>query len=649
VIRRYDHEVQGGTAVKPLVGVHDHGPSDATVIVPQDALTPQPPLPQGEGEPTSRDTIKGLAVSNGINPLYGEFDPYVMAWAAVDEAVRNLVAVGADPDQIALLDNFCWGNPNLPDRLGSLVRCAQGCYDAAVAYGAPFISGKDSLNNEYADVDGQRHAIPGTLLISAIGIVPDVDRTVTMDLKAVGNDLYLIGETRAELGGSHYHLVHGLADGAVPQPQTDALKTYRLLHSAIQAGMVQSCHDCSEGGLAVSLAEMCIAGSLGAAVQLDGQLSAAGHLFSESLSRLIVEVRPEVASAFEDIMCGVVVQQIGMVTADGALVIRNRGGAVLVEKPIVDLERAWRGEAVRALMQSSGLPEAPLQNPVDDNSIVGARRALPLQNEIQRKRVPAAHTEPPRVLIVHANGTNRDHDAALALEIAGGQPEIVHVNQLLNGERRLLDYHMLVVPGGFSYGDELGAGKLWAVDFRQRLRADVERFVSEGRPVLGICNGFQALVKAGLLPGDAYNADGHHSTTLTFNQSGHFECRWVYLQANPGSVCLFTEGLDEPIHCPVAHGEGRLLTTDQAALNRLWADGLVALTYVNADGSEAAYPANPNGSLSSIAGLCNAAGNVLGLMPHPEDHIFPWQHPRWRRGERGMDGLRLFKNGIKYA
>jgi phosphoribosylformylglycinamidine synthase len=253
------------------------------------------------------------------------------------------------------------------------------------------------------------------------------------------------------------------------------------------------------------------------------------------------------------------------------------------------------------------------------------------------------------VLIVHANGTNRDHDAALALEIAGGQPEIVHVNQLLNGERRLLDYHMLVVPGGFSYGDELGAGKLWAVDLRQRLRADVERFVREGRPVLGICNGFQALVKAGLLPGDEYNADGHRSTTLTFNQSGHFECRWVYLQANPGSACLFTEGLHEPIHCPVAHGEGRLLTTDQAALNRLWADGLVSLTYVNADGSEAAYPANPNGSLSSIAGLCNAAGNVLGLMPHPEDHILPWQHPRWRRGERGMDGLRLFKNGIKYA
>lgn len=253
------------------------------------------------------------------------------------------------------------------------------------------------------------------------------------------------------------------------------------------------------------------------------------------------------------------------------------------------------------------------------------------------------------MIIVHANGTNRDHDAALALELAGGKPEIVHINQLLSGERRLLDYHMLVVPGGFSYGDELGAGKLWAVDLRQRLRDDVERFVSEGRPALGICNGFQALVKTGLLPGDEYNIDGHRTVTLTFNDSGHFECRWVYLQPNPKSACLFTKGLDAPIHCPVAHGEGRLLTTNEAALNRLWDDGLVALTYVNADGSAAAYPANPNGSSGNIAGLCNAAGNVLGLMPHPEDHIFPWQHPRWRRGERGMDGLRLFKNGVKNA
>lgn len=635
VIRRYDHEVQGGTAVKPLVGVSDQGPSDAAVIVPQDALTPQSTLPQGEGEPVPADIVRGLAIANGINPLYGEIDPYVMAWAAVDEAVRNLVAVGTDPDQIAILDNFCWGNPSLPDRLGSLVRCAQGCYDAAVAFGVPYISGKDSLNNEYAGGDGLRHAIPGTLLISAVGIVPDVARTVTMDLKQAGNHLYLVGETRDELGGSHTNLVSGSAGGSVPQPNRNALEAYRGLHAAIRAGLAQSCHDCSEGGLAVALAEMCLAGRLGARARIDGGVPAAAGLFSESLSRLIVEVRPDDAAAFEALMTGAAVRRLGTVLSDETLVILNQDRSVLLEQPIGVLEKAWRGE---------------IASPISANGDrVRAQHAAPLRDLSIKPRGFSVRTALPRALIVHANGTNRDHDAALALELAGAEPEIVHVNQLLSGERRLLDYQMLVVPGGFSYGDELGAGKLWAVDLRQRLRQGVERFIAEGRPVLGICNGFQALVKTGLLPGDEYAANGRRAVTLTFNESGHFECRWVYLQPNPISPCLFTEGLDEPIHCPVAHGEGRLTTVGETTLDRLWADGLVALTYTNADGSAAEYPANPNGSITSIAGLCNRAGNVLGLMPHPEDHIFSWQHPRWRRGESGLDGLRLFKNGVKYA
>ncbi|MBC8098087.1 MAG: phosphoribosylformylglycinamidine synthase [Armatimonadetes bacterium] len=254
VIRRYDHEVQTGTAVKPLVGVDAAGPSDAAVIAPLDTLLPlDSVLP-----------VRGFALSNGICPLVGEHDPYAMAWAAVDEALRNLVAVGADPDQVAILDNFCWGNTQLPDRLGALVRCAQGCYDAALAYQTPFISGKDSLNNEYLGDDGQRHAIPGTLLISALGIVPDVAHTVTSDLKTAGNLLYLVGSTRPEFGGSHYHLLHGIAGGNPPQPVPEALETMRGLHQAIQSGWVQACHDLSEGGLAVALAEMCIGGQLGA-------------------------------------------------------------------------------------------------------------------------------------------------------------------------------------------------------------------------------------------------------------------------------------------------------------------------------------------------------------------------------------------------
>lgn len=249
------------------------------------------------------------------------------------------------------------------------------------------------------------------------------------------------------------------------------------------------------------------------------------------------------------------------------------------------------------------------------------------------------YLRPKPILLLHATGTNRDRDAALACELAGGAPEIVTVNQLVRGERHVRDYAMLVIPGGFSYGDDLGAGVLWALDLRERIPG-MEEFVRAGKPVLGICNGFQTLVKSGLLPGHAWDG-GTRSVTLTYNAQGRFECRWVTLHANPVSPCLFTEGLDEPIHAPIAHGEGRVMVADEAARERLWADGLPALTY-----GGGAYPDNPNGSVDAIAGLCSPEGTVFGLMPHPENHVFPWQHPQ---RINGYSGLRLFENGIRRA
>jgi len=268
------------------------------------------------------------------------------------------------------------------------------------------------------------------------------------------------------------------------------------------------------------------------------------------------------------------------------------------------------------------------------------------------------NTRPP-VLILHATGTNRDREAAWACELAGAAPEIVHVNQLCAGERRLADYRMLVLPGGFSYGDDLGAGKLWAVTLRYRLGDDLAAFIAAGRPVLGICNGFQALVKAGLLPGVRdQNGDDRLTPgpcslapdfTLARNASARFECRWVYLAPQPNSPCIFTRGLTEPIYCPVAHGEGRFVARDARALADLEAAGLVALRYVGPGGAAAPYPWNPNGSQNDIAGICNPQGTILGLMPHPEDHIIEEQHPRYHHGERGMAGLALFRNGVRYA
>jgi phosphoribosylformylglycinamidine synthase len=584
VIRRYDHEVQGGTAVKPLVGDHNHGHGDAAVIAPQDA------------QPNTR----GVAISNGICPQYGELDPYAMAWAAVDEAFRNLVAVGADPDQVALLDNFCWGNPNLPDRLGSLVRAAQGCHDAAVAYNAPFISGKDSLNNEYTDADGNKHAIPGTLLISAIGIVPDVTKTVTADLKRAGDHIYVVGNLGRDW----------------QQHNPNPLTLMRTLHKAISSGLVAACHDCSEGGIGVALAEMCISGRIAASIDYIDQ-----GLFTERLTTFVVEVAPEHATTFETLFADQSCIVIGVTHEGTALRLTEKPNSKQEshDATLKAMEKSWRGS--EAFNQS--------QDKVVSHTSNANSSPIP------------TFKSTPRVLILHADGTNRDHDAARACELAGGAPEIVHINRIIAGERQIADYAMLILPGGFSYGDDLGAGKLWALNVQHRLGDAVLRFIESGRPVIGICNGFQALVKAGLLPD--HRAD-QRRVTLTFNESGHFECRWVTLYPNAASPSIFTRELDEPIYCPVAHGEGRLLTADVATLDALTRDNLIALTY-----SADAYPANPNGSQRAIAGLCNPAGNVLGLMPHPENHIFDWQHPRYHRGERGMSGLRLFENGIRYA
>lgn len=262
--------------------------------------------------------------------------------------------------------------------------------------------------------------------------------------------------------------------------------------------------------------------------------------------------------------------------------------------------------------------------------------------------------KPPKALILLANGTNRDGDAAAALREAGAEPEIAPLNDLRAGRRRFADYQMMVLAGGFSYADALGAGKLLALDLQAFFRDEVTAFVESGKPVIGICNGFQALVKAGILPSISWPAaqsgEAQAQATLTFNQRGHFECRWVTL-APRSQTCAWTHGLTEPVYCPVAHGEGRFVTASPAVLQALRQADQIALVYAQDDGTPAQgrYPFNPNGSADDIAGVCNPRGNVLGLMPHPENHIFAYQHPRHTRGERGGLGLALFQNGVRCA
>lgn len=258
---------------------------------------------------------------------------------------------------------------------------------------------------------------------------------------------------------------------------------------------------------------------------------------------------------------------------------------------------------------------------------------------------------PPRVCVLYADGTNCDRETHYAFAKAGGEPELVHVNQLRSGEKKLADYHILVIPGGFSYGDDVLAGKVLAVELTSFLADQLQAFVDAGKPVLGICNGFQVLVRTGLLP-DARMGD--IKAALVTNDSGRFECRWVYLRVEE-SPCIFTRGLaGRLLYFQAAHGEGKFYTSPQV-LRAIEGGGQVVFRYATSSGEPtAAYPYNPNGSLGAIAGICDPSGRILGLMPHPERFVEVTQHPNWRRPEvkslfREPHGLAIFRNAVSYA
>ena len=337
IIRQYDHEVQAASVVKPLVGVNNDGPSDAAVA--------RPVL----------NSDKGVIISNGINPRYGEIDPYWMAASNIDEALRQIIAVGGDLKEVALLDNFCWGDTDQPSQLGSLVRAAQGCYDMSMGFQAPFISGKDSLHNEYI-VGKKRVSIPGTLLVSAISVADDVRKCITMDFKEAGDLIYVVGMTYDELGGSYYYKSRGAAAGN-SVPTVDAKRSRALmerLSRAIKGGLVNACHDCSEGGIGIAAAEMAFAGGFGAEIKLEKAPFRAKYekrgkkrddliLFSESNSRFIVGVSPEKQKRFERAMKGVVIGLIGGVLDDKYFAVYGLGGDIVVRTDHKELKEVWQG------------------------------------------------------------------------------------------------------------------------------------------------------------------------------------------------------------------------------------------------------------------------------------------------------------------
>jgi phosphoribosylformylglycinamidine synthase len=322
VVRTYDHEVKGNTTLKPFQGEYA-GPNDAAVLKPLD------------------DSLKGLVISCGMNPNYGKIDAYWMAASAIDEAIRNNVAVGGR--RVSLLDNFTWGNPEKPERLGSLVRACQACYDFAVAFKAPFISGKDSLYNE-----SPLGPVTPTLLITAVGVTPSIQSTVSMDLKAPGNLLYIIGETFNELGGSEYYKLKGYLGASVPKVKgAKAKRTFRVVTQAIDEGMVKSCHDLSEGGLAVAAAEMAFAGGYGLQIDLrkvpGKELTRTDFaLFSESNSRFLIEVAEADKEDFEALTKGKNCALIGKVTKEQKLLVQGLNGKTAVDASLEKLRQSWK-------------------------------------------------------------------------------------------------------------------------------------------------------------------------------------------------------------------------------------------------------------------------------------------------------------------
>ena len=261
----------------------------------------------------------------------------------------------------------------------------------------------------------------------------------------------------------------------------------------------------------------------------------------------------------------------------------------------------------------------------------------------------------PKVIVLRTAGTNCDKETAFAFELAGADTELVHINELSGEKNSLSDYHILALPGGFTYGDDIASGKILANELKFKMGGEIQRFIADGKLIIGICNGFQILVKAGILP----NLAGDFQTieaTLTLNDSARFEDRWVYLkrvkgQGSRGKGCVWTEDIDDIMYLPVAHGEGKFIPKDKNILRELKENGLIVFEYVDEKGKIAGYPHNPNGSIGSIAGICDRTGRIFGLMPHPERHVTRFQHPRWTRAKNSGagDGLAIFANRVNFA
>jgi phosphoribosylformylglycinamidine synthase subunit PurSL len=620
ISQQYDHEVQATSVLKPLQG-RGRVNADTTVIR---------PFP---------DSKKGVAVTQALYPSLAELDPAAMSAASIDTAVRNLIAVGVKLENVALLDNFCWCSANEPERLGQLKRAVESCYEYAVAYQTPFISGKDSMFNDFNGFDENgkkiKISVPPTLLISSLAVVDDVTKVVSLDAKSVGDVVYVLGETNDEMAGSEFFRM--LAEEqqsehvGVTIPKVDAQKNialYEKFTQCVEAEIIASAQSVNRGGLFAALAKTSLGGKLGMELSLKNLAGkwrdSLTALFSESQGRIVVTVPERHQKEFEKIMKGAAVSVLGKVTNEPQFVIRDKQNTMSLS--LSEMQEKYEGTF--------------------------AENAKLKKKEItSRKKIISK----PKTLVLTGYGINCEEETAYAFEKAGAKATIVHINDLIEQPSLLKQVEMLAVPGGFSFGDDTGSGNAFAQKLKHALWKEFVQFVEEDHLVIGVCNGCQILVNLGLFP-TVENDYGKREVALLHNDSNLYSDRWV-------DVCVEndTPWLKNMTHfsLPIAHGEGKFFA-EPLILEQLESQDQVAVRYIRGEVCQQFdLPTNPNGSAHKIAAITDPSGRVLGIMPHPERAIHFTQLPHWtflkeQYAKEGKavpavgPGLQVFQNAVRY-
>lgn len=608
IVRQYDHYVRTGNYASYFEGRHRDTPQDAMVFKPV------------------LDSDRGFSVAHGMCPNTSIVDPYYGAVSATVEALSNLLSRGVDLKKVFLMDNFIHAKPDNEIDIGTLDRSVDGVCDAAKIFGAPFVSGKDSLGGTFKGDHGVIKVKP-TLCVTAVGMIPDVKKSLPNHFQKSGNRLFFVGNVDfLQLGGSVFSQIHAFSTNNIPR--VDLEKTNRIFE-ALSAAMadddVISCHDVSDGGMVTTLAEMSMGENFGCEIALDcfRDAATAGILFHETPGCFVIEVSRDFdASKYFSELSGAVFE-IGHIRKDDSFVISKHATA-LFSASVTELRR-W----IKSPLFEKYFPVGSQHLQLDSGEL----------RESSSSRSLAVLSRKPRALVLRAPGINSEEETRYCFDLSGADACIVDIVDVT--EKDFEDSEILAIPGGFSYADDLASGKIFAADLMYRFEDSLKKFAESEKLILGICNGFQVLVRTGLLP---LRNIGSLESNLVHNTHGFF-CRKIKMEI-VSSKCVWTDGLEEMIvSAPVAHGEGRFMTKDPAMMDRLIRDQQIVFRYVDDDRNATMnFPYNPNGSSHSIAGICDPSGRILGMMPHPERDA--------RNVVKGVFssfiGLEILKNGMKY-